>query len=623
VAIPTFLESRNMSNKKKYLTLVFLISLSLIRIHAQNEGNIWLLGSYFTATQPDDLNDSIGGGTSVDFNYEPIKIYRDKKRLNAVAGGNASICDKDGKLLAWCNGQTIMDGQNEYIVDTINYDSDLFPEYCREWQRTDYNNDTISLTDGLLGMQRVIILPLDDSVYCVVYNSVDFCDLIRMRGPKYTMIKRKANGYDVLKIDEAYRHPEFLSSPMYTVRHGNGRDWWLLVGNDDYKAIITFLVDINGINFHAKSNALMIGNHYGEIGQISASMDGNYIGWNMSTGNEATNGGGFNFGRFDRCTGEIFDIKGTYFPWTLLGLGVSFSTDNKYIYACNTNTIYQYPLDATDLKASEKVVAEYDGFQYWPKAINSFGHDVNFNLMQMGIDGRIYIFPTSADNRYFSVINHSNEEGLACDVVQHAFRAKTSFSRTVPNIPNFRLGPLDGSACDTLGLDNHPIAKYRYEPDTIEYKRIRFTDLSYFRPETWSWDFGDGSPKISQRSPYHSYAQNGTYKVCLTVSNENSTNTSCRNITIGTSATDDNKPNLIDVNIFPNPVQDFLLVTIGEYIPAHAHIEFYSSLGQQIHRQRVYYGHNNVDMTTLPSGTYGWLIVDRGVVVKSGEVVKL
>jgi uncharacterized membrane protein len=118
-------------------------------------------------------------------------------------------------------------------------------------------------------------------------------------------------------------------------------------------------------------------------------------------------------------------------------------------------------------------------------------------------------------------------------------------------MPNYRLGPLDGSSCDTLGLDNHPIAKYRYEADTIDHQRIRFTDLSYFRPEVWSWDFGDGSPKISQRSPYHTYAQNGSYKVCLTVSNENSSNTSCRNITIGTSATDDDLSSVADVTLFP------------------------------------------------------------------------
>jgi PKD repeat protein len=178
--------------------------------------------------------------------------------------------------------------------------------------------------------------------------------------------------------------------------------------------------------------------------------------------------------------------------------------------------------------------------------------------------------------------------------------------------------------CDTLGIDNHPIAKYRYEPDTIDYRRIRFTDLSYFRPETWSWDYGDGSPRVTQKHNYHTFPADGTYRVCLTVSNENSSNTACRDITIGVSSTDDDhSSHPIDVHLFPNPVEDVLLITIGEYVPADAYVEFYSTLGQQTHRQRAYYGHNNIDLSSLPSGVYTWRIVDRGDEIKSGKITKM
>ncbi|MDV7397611.1 PKD domain-containing protein, partial [Arthrospira platensis SPKY1] len=114
--------------------------------------------------------------------------------------------------------------------------------------------------------------------------------------------------------------------------------------------------------------------------------------------------------------------------------------------------------------------------------------------------------------------------------------------------PDYRLGPLDGSPCDTLGLDNHPVAKFRYEADTLDHLRLRFTDLSYFRPEVWSWDFGDGSPASAERYPQHLYAKSGTYEVCLTVSNENSSDTNCRTVTIGgTNSTDETAPAVADV----------------------------------------------------------------------------
>jgi hypothetical protein len=47
------------------------------------------------------------------------------------------------------------------------------------------------------------------------------------------------------------------------------------------------------------------------------------------------------------------------------------------------------------------------------------------------------------------------------------------------------------------------------------------------------------------------------------------------------STDDDHSSHPIDVHLFPNPVEDVLLITIGEYVPADAYVEFYSTLGQQ------------------------------------------
>jgi PKD repeat protein len=242
--------------------------------------------------------------------------------------------------------------------------------------------------------------------------------------------------------------------------------------------------------------------------------------------------------------------------------------------------------------------------------------------MQVAPDGRIYINSSSTTNRHLGVINYPHERGVNSGVGQHAIQIPTEYFRTMPNFPLFRLGPDDGSPCDTLGLDNHPVARFRYEPDSSNYKRIRFTDLSYFRPKTWSWDFGDGSPTVSDRYPFHAYTQNGTYEVCLTVSNENSSHTTCRTVTIGTSSSQD-AGHKADITLFPNPVADVLLVTLGEYIPQHGMIHIYDATGRVILSQRLYYGHNNIDMTSLPAGLYFWTAEDNGVKMKGGKVVKI
>jgi len=65
--------------------------------------------------------------------------------------------------------------------------------------------------------------------------------------------------------------------------------------------------------------------------------------------------------------------------------------------------------------------------------------------------------------------------------------------------------------------------------------QFTFTDASYYEPSAWSWDFGDGT--LGQdTSPVHTFPASGVYKVCLTVSNANASDTYCREVPVGTIA---------------------------------------------------------------------------------------
>lgn len=78
-----------------------------------------------------------------------------------------------------------------------------------------------------------------------------------------------------------------------------------------------------------------------------------------------------------------------------------------------------------------------------------------------------------------------------------------------------------------------------------------------------------------------------------------------------------------DISLFPNPVQDYLLVTLGEYVTAYGQIMIYDITGRPAITQRIYYGQNSVDMRGLQAGMYVWKVVDRTQVVREGKVVKL
>lgn len=96
---------------------------------------------------------------------------------------------------------------------------------------------------------------------------------------------------------------------------------------------------------------------------------------------------------------------------------------------------------------------------------------------------------------------------------------------------------------------------------------------------TYSWDFGDGQTSALE-NPSNTYAANGAYSVCLTVTDSCGTNTACDSITVNTIGIDENS--LIDqLSIFPVPAQD--VMTIGNLTSGEDFtLELLNNLGQVV-----------------------------------------
>ncbi|HMG15901.1 MAG TPA: T9SS type A sorting domain-containing protein, partial [Saprospiraceae bacterium] len=73
----------------------------------------------------------------------------------------------------------------------------------------------------------------------------------------------------------------------------------------------------------------------------------------------------------------------------------------------------------------------------------------NFFYMQNGPDGKIYMCTLNGET-VLHVINNPDEKGKACNFTQHSVQLIGPNSFSLPNFPNYRLGPLIGSGCDTL-----------------------------------------------------------------------------------------------------------------------------------------------------------------------------
>ncbi|MDQ3050778.1 MAG: T9SS type A sorting domain-containing protein, partial [Bacteroidota bacterium] len=118
------------------------------------------------------------------------------------------------------------------------------------------------------------------------------------------------------------------------------------------------------------------------------------------------------------------------------------SPNSNYLYHSKWNTIYQIDLSTF----SQDTVAINDGF-YSPYP----PFQTDFWLMYLAADGKIYI---SSGNGVIDmhVINSPDSSGLACDVQQHSLHTPCFFVRSNVLHPNYYLGPVIGSLCDTLGL---------------------------------------------------------------------------------------------------------------------------------------------------------------------------
>jgi len=64
---------------------------------------------------------------------------------------------------------------------------------------------------------------------------------------------------------------------------------------------------------------------------------------------------------------------------------------------------------------------------------------------------------------------------------------------------------------------------------------ILFTDASFFNPNQWIWDFGDGTTGNGS-AVGHTYLSAGTYTVCLTASNSIGADTYCEDVTLNFQA---------------------------------------------------------------------------------------
>ena len=190
----------------------------------------------------------------------------------------------------------------------------------------------------------------------------------------------------------------------------------------------------------------------------------------------------------------------------------------------------------------------------------------------------------------------------------------------LPYYPNYRLGPLDGSPCDTLGLNNEPLADFWWFADST--LAVEFADNSSYEPAEWHWDFGDGGSTSQDTSPVHTFPAAGAYQVCLTVSNQYAADTVCKQVTVGVSRAHEAAA-LPQVLVSPNPFRQQLRVSLSDLAGKQPQFALFDVLGRQVASARLRDSDTVLDLPPLPPGLYVWQVRWPGGAVRAGKLVRV
>ncbi len=584
-------------------------------LSSQKEDFIWSMGNgdYKVHREGGPLEEHTGN-TFFDFNHEPPLIYQDEDSHNQYALANGQIATPEGEPLLYCNGLEV----TTFLKDTLHGGGII--SHSQLWEDLVSYSDGIRLTLGSNTSQSIVFvqIPQSEDEYFLFYSHLIVpASNKQLFHARIDMSLNNGEGKAVY-IDSIVR-PNIetqLSFHLRPVRHANGRDWWILAPDLFEEKIHRLLITPEGISFKGEQFFKIAG-----LGQTKYSPDGKYMAMAscvtlFSPNNPANT---INLYEVDRCTGELIEVFSETLADCRSTTGAGFSPDSRYMFYTNIDEVLQVDLWAEPIGTVVHRVWVDEGQR---DDVYSFNAPFEPIHMQLGPDNRMYV--PAGGRAVINIMHKPWLPGEEAEWENFAIITPTPIFPATPNILNPRLGPVDGSACDTLGIDNNPVAGFRYtQDDALSHLDIGFVDLSYMAPTSWEWDFGDGGTS-TERYPEHSYAENGIYEVCLTVSNENSSDTFCKTLLLGVTSTTEEASEIQPyVSIYPQPVTNYLRVAIHDYLPQSARFLMHDVQGQVVLEKKLSGQESIVDLTPLAAGMYFYQVWDGLQLIGKDKVVKL
>ena len=414
-----------MSKKHSWFTstsLFILLLCTAFTSSAQKYDNKWMMGYQYSAWQAYPALDFMFGQPDTIGYYGYFPMF----------GTSTSICNAQGLLQFYTNGVFVA---NKFDAPLFNADT---------FNMDDITNGAISLNIE----QCALILPQPGSSteYLIFHigGAIAGNNLLPLEFRLSKIYMSLQGGAGAMTVKKQVVINDTLTyRTLNAVKHGNGRDWWVVIGENESRKFYSVLVTPTGIDTIIKSgNVVSIRN--GLIrGQSNFSPDGNFFAYTSSDLGQPVAKNKVILYDFDRCNGTLsFKDSIIYTPIIDSAvLGCAFSPNSRYLYISTSYDLYQYDLLAAPLDSGKKHLGTFDGFT------DPFPN--YFYRMQLAPDNKIYMVCWGG-SRFLHVINDPDQPDTNCNFVQHQLQLISYHGSSIPSFPYYRLGAAAGSGCDTL-----------------------------------------------------------------------------------------------------------------------------------------------------------------------------
>ncbi len=390
----------------------------------------FLLLSYLGKAQLYDAQWVTGPNTSIlDFRTVDTVLLRNQPQDMPMQSTNASICDENGNLLFYTNGIYIADKNGDTVLNGSNLSPCPYSDY-KYYVGIDINQ-------GALFIPK----PGSNDIYCLFHFSDDTFNNKRPATLYYSVIDKNANSGlgEVISKNNVFGKGTYRDGGFTACKHANGRDYWLVMGQSSNNTFEKYLLTPDTILGPFLQS---IGPPYlppFDLAYSKFSLDGSryatitYEGYLLVLD-------------FDRCTGEfsnpipIYNNNSSQPDITPItgGESLEFSPNGRYVYIESRVNITQYDLQAPNIQ---------DSIEIYRSDSNDMAQ---VSFLQRAPNGKIYSSTWNGGFYFIHAINRPDEKGDSCLFVYGGQPTLSINSVNLPNLINYRLGPLTGSGCDTI-----------------------------------------------------------------------------------------------------------------------------------------------------------------------------